>query len=107
MATLLARFQHSNSSGPARSQFAFRGGANDADLCRLTQNDDGSFVFPLKENGEPTWLPSAGWFMDQIDVNNGVDWTIKEKEVMFSGEDLLLKIRMAGVSAHDSNPSVS
>ena len=35
--------------------------------------------------------------MDQLDVNNGVDWHMKEKEVMFSSDDILLKIRIAGI----------
>ena len=41
--------------------------------------------------------------MDQLDVNNGVDWHMKEKEVMFSSDDILLKIRIVGIFHQELN----
>lgn len=48
--------------------FAFPGGAKDEDLMRLDKNPDGSYKFAMGEDNKPTWLPSAGWFCDQLDV---------------------------------------
>ena len=48
---------------------AFPGGATDEHLMKLDKNDDGSYKFSFGEDGKPNWLPSAGWFCDQLDVS--------------------------------------
>lgn len=77
--------------------FAFPGGKNDANLMKLEKDDKGKYLFAFDSTtNKPTWLPSAGWFCDQFDTNNGIDWKILDKDVMVAGEDILFKIRIEG-----------
>ena len=45
-------------------EFTIRGGAHDAALSA-----DGA-VFPMGKDGKPTFRPSAGWYMQQVDFRN-------------------------------------
>ena len=66
------------------------GGAKDADLAKQF---DG---FPLDENGRPTFRPSAGWFLKQIDFTNARDLKEMESKVTTEGDDLQLIKRVEG-----------
>ena len=76
-------------------QFKFPGGANDAELSAPGNS------FPFGEDGKPTFLPPAGWYLDQFDVNNGmstesekVTWV--DKSVSTEGNDIILNMRFDG-----------
>ena len=60
----------------------FPGGALDAALSA-----PGS-VFPMDAHGAPTFRPSAGWFLDQIDFNNALSYKILSKHVKIVGNDI-------------------
>jgi len=68
----------------------------DKDLNNLVKNDDGHYAFPVGPDGQPTWLPSAGWYMDQIDLNNAIEYSVKQHEIMHESDDLILKLLIEG-----------
>ena len=68
--------------------FAFPGGAKNADLMKMDKNEDGSYKFGFGADGKPNWLCSAGWFTDQFDTNNGIEWTFLDKGVTTDEEDM-------------------
>ena len=71
-------------------QLRFKGGNLNPDLASRSRE------FPFGPDGKPTFRPSALWFLDQLDFNNGVDITIMDKDVIASGDDLLGKVRFEG-----------
>lgn len=52
--------------------------------------------FPLGEDGQPTFRPSALWYLSQIDFPNGTNVRIIESTVTREGKDLLLTKRIEG-----------
>ena len=76
--------------------FAFPGGAKDPDLVKLDKDDQGMYKFGFGADGKPNWLPSAGWFADQLDTNNGIDWKFMDKTVIVEDEDISIKFRVEG-----------
>ena len=77
-------------------QLAFPQGAKDPGLSKADKDDAGKFVFPLRADGAPTWSPSAGWFMEQFDMVNAIEWVVIESEVLTTGLDLCIKYRVEG-----------
>ena len=63
-------------------QLAFEKGAADV---HLSSKDDG---FPLDGWGRPTFRPSAGWYMNQVDFNNALEYKTLDKNVFVSGDDV-------------------
>jgi len=70
--------------------FLFRGGAHDEFLSA------GGTEFPLDDNGKPTFLPSAKWFLDQLTTANGISCTIHDKKTIKAGDDLRIQARFQG-----------
>ena len=68
-------------------------GALDPDLAK----DDNSF--PLDADGKPTFLPSASWFLTQLDFNNAISYTKLDSRVRKDGDDLILAFRYEGTFA--------
>ena len=79
-------------------QFAFPGGALDEKLMKMDKDEHGKYKFSFGANGKPDWLPSAGWFADQFDTNNGIDWCFADntKMVIIDGDDIIVKFRIEG-----------
>ena len=72
-------------------EFRIDGGAQDAEL-RSTSED-----FPIGEDGKPTFLPSALWYLNQLDFNNAKSWTKLDQKVLVRGDDLVCAVRFEGV----------
>jgi hypothetical protein len=45
-------------------EFRINGGAHDAELCNPSSD------FPFGSDGKPTFLPSAAWFINQLDFKS-------------------------------------
>ena len=76
-------------------QFRFPDGANDAALSAPGDK------FPFGEDGKLTFLPPAGWYLDQFDLNNGMStesekFTWIDKSVSTEGKDIILNLRLDG-----------
>ena len=56
-------------------ELRFVGGAQDEDLSNP------SAEFPTLADGTPTFRPSAEWFVQQLDVNNGVNFEFLSRKV--------------------------
>jgi len=69
----------------------FKDGALDGDLVK---DYDG---FPMDSEGRPTFLPSARWFLKQIEFSNGHNLQYTETKVIKAGNDLKLILRLEGV----------
>ena len=69
----------------------FKDGALDDDLVK---EFDG---FPVDNEGKPTFLPSATWFLKQIEFSNGQDLQYSDHKVITAGKDLKLILRLEGV----------
>lgn len=71
-------------------QFALEGGALDEHLV------DPSADFPLDGFGRPTFRPSAGWYMAQVDFNNALSYTQLDARIATDGDDLIMNLRFEG-----------
>lgn len=80
--------------------FVFPGGGKDPALSAPSSKDDnGREIFPLDDDGKPTFKPSAWWYLDQCEINNVYDagsLTLSEKKVMREKDDLILSFRVEG-----------
>ena len=74
-------------------EFTIRGGALNADLSA-----DGA-VFPMGEDGKPTFRPSAGWYMEQVDFRNAHSVKVVDAKCMKRGDDIVLAMRYEGAFA--------
>ena len=74
-------------------EFTIRGGALNADLSA-----DGA-VFPMGEDGKPTFRPSAGWYMEQVDFRNAHSAKVVDAKCMKRGDDIVLAMRYEGAFA--------
>eukprot|EP00964_Phaeocystis_antarctica_P161894 scaffold135146_cov66-Phaeocystis_antarctica.AAC.3 len=72
-------------------EFTIRGGALDADLSK-----EGA-VFPIGEDGKPTFKPSAGWYMQQVDFRNAHSVKVIDSKSRMAGDDILIAMRYEGV----------
>jgi len=80
-------------------QLRFVGGAMDEHLKADEERDDkGRVKFPLDDQGKPTYLPSAWWYLDQIECNNLLPGSshVLDKKVTKDGSDLVLQLRIDG-----------
>jgi len=71
-------------------EFTLHDGANSPTLSA-----SGS-VFPIGEDGKPTFQPSAGWYAAQIDCRNALNFKIVDTKVMNRGNDVIWAIRFEG-----------
>ena len=69
----------------------FKDGALDSDLVK---EYDG---FPVNSDGTPSFLPSARWFLNQVEFSNGHSLQFHETKVINAGNDLKLVLRLEGV----------
>lgn len=74
-------------------QLSFDGGALDENLIR--EGND----FPLDGWGRPTFRPSAGWYMAQIDFNNALEYKTLDAKIMKDGDDMLMNLRFEATFA--------
>jgi len=65
-------------------------GALDSDLMKDFEG------FPFDEDGQPTFRPSAQWYLNQIDFPNGRDIKVMESKVTKEKDDLQLIKRIEG-----------
>ena len=79
-----------NFHGQLFVEFRFPGGASDAALSSKSPD------FPIGPDGKPTFRPSAIWYVNQVDFNNAVKYTILNKDVFEMGEDIHAKLRFEG-----------
>eukprot|EP00316_Scyphosphaera_apsteinii_P015692 CAMPEP_0119344888 /NCGR_PEP_ID=MMETSP1333-20130426/107201_1 /TAXON_ID=418940 /ORGANISM="Scyphosphaera apsteinii, Strain RCC1455" /LENGTH=400 /DNA_ID=CAMNT_0007357337 /DNA_START=684 /DNA_END=1886 /DNA_ORIENTATION=- len=70
--------------------FRFRGGRLDE---HLVKDYDG---FPMDSAGNPTFRPSAHWYLNQLEFPNGRDLKVLESKVTDAGDDLKLIKRVEG-----------
>lgn len=71
-------------------EFKLRDGALDPHL-----NKQGA-VFPMGEDGSPTFLPSAGWYLSIIDFRNALSFRVVDTKILQRGNDLHLALRYEG-----------
>ena len=76
-------------------EFSIRGGALNADLSA-----DGA-VFPIGEDGQPTFRPSAGWYMQQVDFRNAHSVKVVDSKWRRAGDDILMAMRYEGVFSEE------
>ena len=76
-------------------EFTIRGGALDADLSK-----EGA-VFPIGEDGKPTFKPSAGWYMQQVDFRNAHSVKVVDSKWRRAGDDILMAMRYEGVFSEE------
>ena len=76
-------------------EFTIRGGALDADLSA------GGVVFPIGEDGKPTFRPSAGWYMEQVDFRNAHSVKVVDSKWRRAGDDILMAMRYEGVFSEE------
>ena len=74
-------------------EFTIRGGALDADLSK-----EGA-VFPIGEDGKPTFKPSAGWYMQQVDFRNAHSVKLVDAKWKWRGDDIVMAMRYEGAFA--------
>lgn len=67
-----------------------KGGALDPDLSKESD------AFPLDEYGQPTFRPSAKWYLNQLDFPNAKSVRTLESNVTVEGENLHLLKRVEG-----------
>ena len=71
-------------------EFTIRGGALDANLSK-----EGA-VFPIGEDGKPTFRPSAEWYMQQVDFRNAHSFKTVDAKCMQRGDDIMIAMRYEG-----------
>ena len=71
-------------------EFRINGGAHDAELCNPSSD------FPFGSDGKPTFLPSAAWFINQLDFNNAKLWRKLDSHIRKEGDDLIIAVRVVG-----------
>jgi hypothetical protein len=76
-------------------EFTIRGGALDADLSA-----DGA-VFPMGADGKPTFRPSAGWYMQQVDFRNAHSVRVVDSKWRRAGDDILMAMRYEGMFSEE------
>ena len=74
-------------------EFTIRGGALDAALSA-----DGA-VFPMGTDGKPTFRPSAGWYMQQVDFRNAHSVKLVDAKWKWRGDDIVMAMRYEGAFA--------
>ena len=74
-------------------EFTIRGGALDADLSK-----EGA-VFPIGEDGKPTFKPSAGWYMQQVNFPNAHSVKLVDAKWKWRGDDIVMAMRYEGAFA--------
>ena len=73
------------------TEFVIPGGAKDPDLSAKGE------VFPFDpQTNKPTFKPSAGWYMAQIDSRNALSYKICDAKIMTRGDDLVMAVRVEG-----------
>ena len=75
---------------------AFPGGAHDEDLSARDENGGWPRNFPLRDDGVPTFLPPAGWYLDQFDMNNAISWSKMDDNIFADGDDMCIALRLEG-----------
>ena len=76
-------------------EFTIRDGALDADLSA-----DGA-VFPMGADGKPTFRPSAGWYMQQVDFRNAHSVRVVDSKWRRAGDDILMAMRYEGMFSEE------
>lgn len=71
-------------------EFEIAGGKHDPYLCAQ------GAVFPIGENGVPLFRPSAGWYVNQLDIRNALSYRVVDSKIMPRGDDLIVAIRIEG-----------
>ena len=74
-------------------EFVLRGGALDPHLSK-----EGA-VFPIGDDGKPTFRPSAKWYQEQVDFRNAISFRAVDEKILRRGDDLHLAMRYEGVFA--------
>ena len=74
-------------------EFVLRGGALDPHLSK-----EGA-VFPIGEDGKPTFRPSAAWYQQQVDFRNAINFRAVDTKILRRGDDLHLAMRYEGTFA--------
>ena len=76
-------------------EFTIHGGALDSNLSA-----DGA-VFPMGADGQPTFRPSAGWYMEQVDFRNAHSVKVVDSKWRRVGDDILMAGRYEGVFSEE------
>lgn len=71
-------------------EFRVEGGAHDADLVKPSRE------FPMTADGTPTFLPSAAWYLAQLDFNNAKVFREIDHKIVTDKDDLVLAARFEG-----------
>ena len=74
-------------------------GACDPQRAHLIPDDDNleREVFPKGADGKPTFRPSAGWYMAQVDFRSALDFKKVDTKIKVAGDDLHMEMRYEGV----------
>ena len=64
--------------------------------ARDEKSDTPHVVFPKDADGNPTYKPSFGWYMEQLDFNNAFEFVRVDTKIRKEGEDLIAGVRFKG-----------
>jgi hypothetical protein len=78
-------------------EFVIPGGALSESLSAGHADRPPTQHFPCDpDTGKPTFMPSATWYMAQLDCRNALAWRLVDGKVMRRGDDLIMAVRVEG-----------
>jgi hypothetical protein len=78
-------------------EFIIPGGGLSQSLSEGMSDRPPTQHFPVDpDTGKPTFLPSATWYMAQLDCRNALNWRLVDGKIMRRGDDLVMAVRVEG-----------